>query len=295
MNTWTEKLPPRFFESFRCFDRRENCLPARYHQHAEIELTYVPSGSGDRLVGDHIGRFTDHDLVLLGEHLPHTWASDEYRGQQVDMHEAIVVYFNYDFLGSQFFELPEATNVKELFLRAQQGLWFPPEFAETVGAKMRKLIAEKGIRRVIELLECLELLCKYPNPTALSSEGFKLGAKTRTHPKLDVVLEHISNHFTDPHLAVRQLAELAGMNTSAFSRRFKLETGHTPTQYLNKLRLGFSRRLLLDQSSKIRNVCFESGFSSVSHFNKRFKSHFGITPGEFRESHLLIRNDSKSA
>lgn len=294
MNVMLEKLPPRISESFRCFDRRENQLPARWHQHAEIELTYVPAGSGERLIGDHIGRYTDHDLVLVGPHLPHTWAADQFRQKRYDMHEAIVMYFDYGFLGDHFFDIPEATNIKALINRAQRGIWFPPKFAESIGMRMKKIMTLTGIRRVTELLHCLESLCECQESVLLASEGFERQIRISANPRLESVLDHIATHFSDTELTVSHLAEMAGMNKSAFSRQFKNTTGRTPTKYLNDLRLGSSRRLLLDSQLKILDVCFQSGFSSVSHFNKLFKTQYNISPSEFRESHLKVHDSSVS-
>lgn len=294
MNVLIEILPPRINESFRCFDRRENRLPARWHQHAEIELTYVPNGSGERLIGDHIGRYSDHDLVLIGSHLPHTWAADQFRQQRYDMHEAIVLFFDYEFLGAEFLEIPEATNIKALLDRAKRGVWFPPKLAESIGKRMKKMIKLTGIRRVTELLHCLELLSECDDAVILASEGFERQIKRKSHPRMDSVLEHIASNFSDARLTVSRLAEMAGMNKSAFSRQFRHTTGRTPTKYLNDLRLGSSRRLLLDRQKKILDICFESGFSSVSHFNKLFKTRYNISPSEFREAHLKVHDSSVS-
>ncbi|SMP72383.1 transcriptional regulator, AraC family [Neorhodopirellula lusitana] len=294
MNALIEKLPPQIFESFRCFDRRENRLPARWHQHAEIELTYVPAGSGERLIGDHITRYTDHDLVLVGEHLPHTWASDDFRGEPCDMHEAIVLYFNHDFLGSQFFDIPEAVKIKELLARAKRGLWFPPEFAATIGTKMKSILAQCGMHRIAELLHCLEMLCECEDTVVLASEGYQCGANSRTAPKMSLALQYIAENFTDSQLQVNQLAELAGMNNSAFARSFRNTTGHTATRYINRLRMGFARRLLLEQDLSILNICYQSGFASVSHFNKLFKSEYKMSPREFREAHTLVHDSSRA-
>ncbi len=97
-----EKLGLRAEQSFRCFDRRVYRLPARWHRHPEIELTYVPRGGGARHVGDSIETYSDHDMVLLGSNLPHTWVSDEFRGKRLDMHEAIVMQFHPEFLATAF-------------------------------------------------------------------------------------------------------------------------------------------------------------------------------------------------
>lgn len=292
MNALIEILPPRVSESFRCFDRRENQLPARWHQHPEIELTYVPKGPGERLIGDHVGRFSDHDLVLVGPNLPHNWAADQFRHKRYDMHEAIVIFFDYDFLGDGFFEVPEAANLKNLLNRAHRGIWFPPEFAEQIGQRMKKVMTLTGIRRLTELLQCLELLCECKDSIQLASEGFERDLSSFAHPKMELVMKHIAQHFCDAKLTVSQLADLSNMNKSAFSRQFKQTTGRTPTQFLNDLRLGFSRRLLLDENVKILDVCYQSGFSSVSHFNKLFKTQYQVSPSEFREAHFKVHDSS---
>lgn len=292
MVAYPEKLPLRLHESFRCFDRRENSLPARFHQHDEIELTYVPTGRGERLIGDHVGRYSNHDLVLIGGNLPHTWADDAYRGKSCDMHEAIVLYFKDDFLGGSFFEIPEAARIRDLLNQAHRGIWFPPEFAKTIGGRMMNITQLTGMKRITELLQCLELMCECRESVVLASEGFSVAAKDCPDTRIDVVIDYINSHFTDWELRAHRLAEVAEMNKSAFSRRFKTVTGQTPTEYVNRLRLGYSRRLLLNRQKSVTNVCHASGFSSLSYFNKLFRTRFGMSPSEFRKSHLIVHDSS---
>ncbi|MEM9645118.1 MAG: AraC family transcriptional regulator, partial [Planctomycetota bacterium] len=58
-----ELLVPPNGDSFRCFDRSALQSPVKWHRHPEVELTYIATGSGSRVVGDHIGSYGDHDLV----------------------------------------------------------------------------------------------------------------------------------------------------------------------------------------------------------------------------------------
>ena len=142
-----EKLALSHSQSFRCFDRRVNKLPARWHRHPEIELTFVPKGDGSRLVGDHLGAYTDNDLVLLGPNLPHTWVSDRFRGEKIDRHEAIVVQFHHDFLGREFFETAEMQPIEELLQRSTRGLWFPPDLAHCIGERLERMMTQSGPKR----------------------------------------------------------------------------------------------------------------------------------------------------
>lgn len=243
-------------------------------------------------MGDHIGTFDDHDLVLLGPNLPHNWIADEFRGQKIDMHEAIVTQFNRDFLGPQFFETPEAIAVAQLLARAGKGLWFPPETGRPVGERLRKIPSLTGIHRITELLGCLEQLSQCKSATELASEGYVLNSASTSETKIQIVFDYIAENLTDPKLTAGRLAELLEMNTSAFCRLFKRRTGRTPTNHLNELRIGFARRLLLSTDSKILDVCFDSGFSSVSYFNRQFKKHFAMSPTKFRTQHRDFQNSS---
>ena len=100
---------------------------------------------------------------------------------------------------------------------------------------------------------------------------------------VDVCINYIDSHL---HYAI-SLADLSrecGLSCSHLSRRFKLETGLTPTEYIRKHRLAEARDLLLEghmDSSAVANVL---GFSSQSYFISCFKKEFGITPGEYFRS-----------
>src|SRR3546814_11612419 len=51
-------------------------LDNHWYYHPEIELTLMRRGSGMRFIGDHIDRFREGDVILLGSNLPHMWHCD---------------------------------------------------------------------------------------------------------------------------------------------------------------------------------------------------------------------------
>ena len=272
-------------QSFRCFDRRAIKLPARWHRHPEIELTFVPRGDGSRLVGDHLATYTDNDLVLLGSNLPHTWASDEFRGEKFDMHEGIVTQFHPDFLGERFFsETAEMETINELLKRSQRGLWYPAAFAREVGKRLAKMTALSGARRLLELLECLDELSQFPEAIELASIGYVGPASHASESRMQLIFHYTQENFTDPKFNAGRLAERLSMNASAFSRFFKQSTGLTPSSFINELRIGFACRQLLDSDKSILDVCYDSGFASVSHFNETFRKIKGLSPRKYRSN-----------
>ena len=86
--------------------------------------------------------------------------------------------------------------------------------------------------------------------------------------------------FTE--ISLSEYAQLCNMSLSSFKRRFKSVYQTTPLQYIQQKRLEKSRELLAVSDLSISDVAYDSGFKSLSHFSKRFKEAYGISPSEFR-------------
>lgn len=294
MKATYEKLALSPGRSFRCFDRTTLQLPARWHRHPEIELTFVPQGDGSRWVGDHLGTYTDNDLVLLGSNLPHTWASDKFRGEKFDMHEGIVTQFLPDFLGREFFEVAEMHSIGVLLKRSQRGLWYPATFAVEIGKRLKKMTTLTGARRLLALLECLDELSRFPEPRELASVGYVGPANSMSESRMQIICDFTQQNFTDPTLNAGLLAKRLDMNASAFCRFFKQSTGLTPSSFINELRIGYACRQLLDSDRSVLEVCYDSGFASTSHFNETFRKLRGMSPRKYRLQHTSLHaSDSK--
>ena len=63
---------------------------------------------------------------------------------------------------------------------------------------------------------------------------------------------------------------------------FKKSTGVTLNEYVNLLRLSYAQALLMKEDSSILTVASESGFGSLSNFNKCFRRIAGMSPTDFR-------------
>jgi AraC-like DNA-binding protein len=85
-----------------------------------------------------------------------------------------------------------------------------------------------------------------------------------------------------------EVASLAGMATSAFCRYFKTRTNKPFFDFVSELRVGFACKLLMDNQLSITQICYESGFNTLSNFNKQFKHLKKKTPSEYR---MAFRNN----
>jgi AraC-like DNA-binding protein len=122
------------------------------------------------------------------------------------------------------------------------------------------------------LLRC----CSIERPHTRSLEQM-----SRSTARLTSVLDFIDENLHEP-LTVDQLASLADMSKSVFSREFRGITGLPPHQYVLSQRVCRSQELLSASQRPLAAIATETGFSSQSHMTSAFHRFTGRTPSEYR-------------
>ena len=85
------------------------------------------------------------------------------------------------------------------------------------------------------------------------------------------------------HIELQNVAELCCMSMYTFCRVFKQATDYTFVEYLNHIRLKSAEKLLLSTKLPISEVAYESGFSGLSYFNRKFKEVYSMGPSRYRK------------
>ena len=85
------KVPIPSRTSFSIRHDKDSGFGTVWHYHPELELHYLVRGKGVRFIGDNISNFSDGELILLGENLPHTWRVEE--GASNTAAEVIIIHF----------------------------------------------------------------------------------------------------------------------------------------------------------------------------------------------------------
>lgn len=85
-------------------------------------------------------------------------------------------------------------------------------------------------------------------------------------------------------LSLADIAVSVELSRERLSRLFHETLGITFSEYLTQVRLASARQLLSEGDTPITEVAFESGFQSLSQFNRNFAKHEGRSPSEFRKS-----------
>ena len=84
-------------------------------------------------------------------------------------------------------------------------------------------------------------------------------------------------------LSLVDVADCVGLSPAYVSYMFKKETGQGVVEYVTGLKMKKAQQLLEDRKLKIVQVARACGYENQSYFNRLFKSHYGITPGQYRE------------
>lgn len=101
---------------------------------------------------------------------------------------------------------------------------------------------------------------------------------------------YITKHL-DENLTLPRVAEAVNTSSFYFSRMFKQVTGHTFTEYLAMARIERAKNLMRDNNKNITQIAYESGFQSLSQFNRVFRKVQNEAPGSFRKRiHSMLGN-----
>ena len=269
-------------ESFliRKFD--EKGFTAPFHFHPEYELTCIIKGKGKRFVGNNMGGFDNTDIALLGSNLPHCWKL----GSPDMKAESIVIQFNYNFLGDDFFSAPEMKQIKKLLKRSEVGIEFQGRIKDQIKTSMQLLLEEKDdFKRVISLLATLNKLSVSKEYVLLNKKNSIEDHSDDKRERINKVFAFIVENFHD-EILLQDASSTIGMTPNAFCKFFKKMTRKTFMETVIDYRINFATQQLVETDKSVSDVCFESGFRDMSHFYKTFSSRMEMSPLNYRKQFL---------
>lgn len=250
----------------------------KLHQHQEIQISWIKKGEGNFIIGDHVGGFSEGDIFVIGENLPHVFRNDPAEGP-VHM---ISIFFMKSSYGDHFFDLDEFKHLNHLFQGSSLGIRIRGQDQELYRL-FDNLPGKSKLQRFVSFITLLDSLSKSKLNTLSSAIDTKSYDEEEGKRMRDI-FEYTLNNFQH-NISLMQVAELANMTPHAFCRYFKHRTNKTYFNFLLEIRIGNACKLLLKKTDlSIAEISFKSGFNNQTNFNRQFKSIKGITPSEFRKS-----------
>lgn len=276
------RVPVKSENSFSIRHEQASGFGTVWHYHPELELHYLIKGKGVRLIGDNISNFSDGELILLGENLPHIWRMKEEANASV---EVIVIHFLPDCLGSGLLHLPEAYLLPRLFERSKKGLVIEGEAKEKVIQLMHEAVEAQNLDRLIILLSILKILAETPEKTGITSGHAFYKSNDLETLRLNKIYDFTLANYQDD-INLQQVAAIANLGVTSFCRYFKLMTRKTYNDFLVEIRISHACRFLIEDRLATEVICFECGFNNVSNFYRHFKKVTDMTPLEYKKKYL---------
>ena len=276
------KTPIAEDKSFETYHLKEPHFDPDWHFHPEYQIFTVLEGTGTRFVGDHVGPFKEGEVVFTGPNLPHLWRSDPEFFHQSELHsEGVVIYFHDTFLSESFLNKQEALLLRQLFQKASRGILIENQPAAPIRRKMVDLLGCRDFEAILGLLDILNQLAQVKDYHLLSSNGYTNNLKETDSARMSAVHAFVMKNFTRK-ISLDEVSEVANMTPSAFSRHFKRHANKTFSKFLSQIRIGYACKLILEKDFSISQACFESGFQTLSNFNRQFKEITGFNPLKYK-------------
>ncbi len=248
-----------------------------WHFHPEIELVYVEAEKGIRHIGEHISTYWGSDLALIGPHIPHL--NFDYGVKTVA--ETVVIQFPEFYFEKGLSAIPEFNLVLKLMEKAKSGLAFKGETKKLAGARLKKLNQLDRFSQFMELMSILQFLAESTEHEELKVRPIASQSALKQQERMHRIYQFVEKNFQQS-IDVVAIAEEVSLTVPAFCRYFKKSTHMTYTDFVNQYRINFAKKLLL-QNKTVTETCFESGFESLSYFNRVFKKLTGVVPSKFFE------------
>lgn len=148
-------------------------------------------------------------------------------------------------------------------------------------AKNRKVGCEQIVKSKLMELMVYALRSKQmkQNTVVQTSENAVL---RYPYNKVNEVAEYIQKHCHEK-ISLQSLADHFFVSKCYMSRKFKEATNYTINEYVTVQRLKKARKLLEKTDYNMTQISEQTGFESVSYFEKVFKKHMGLTPLKYRK------------
>ena len=244
----------------------------RIHWHTEPEFVYIAQGRYE--VYDPQGNYTIHegDLCLFPPGKEHCIRAID------STSEYWTIYFSLDLISMQdshFFQQAFVAPMRSGSLHIPPVIHTTQKMAESLAVMMDT--DKENYQKFSALID----LCSQIMPLcSQQSTSLQIPAE---HSAVQQCHFYISANYASK-LTLEELAAHVHLHPNYLCHLFKENTGQTVFDYLTHVRIHHARILLRETKLTIAQIAYQTGFSGVDYFTKKFKESMNMTPTQYRKS-----------
>jgi len=152
----------------------------------------------------------------------------------------------------------------------------------TASMDLALAMVEEDHGRTVALGVAKELVLFLQRPGGQSQFSVHLAAQVSEQGPIRNVHEWILGNLGED-LSIDALAARAAMSSRNFARQFKRETGMTPGDYVEAVRVEAARRILEESGAPLKKVAGLCGFTDQNGLRRAFMRRVNVTPVEYRQ------------
>ncbi|MBQ6587088.1 MAG: helix-turn-helix transcriptional regulator [Butyrivibrio sp.] len=252
------------------------------HWHNEVELILLLSGSlSVKFHNDSsaVVHCMPGDIMMIAPGTLHEYISDAPGGEKLILLFDLATYSQVSSLVPLIKTLPPYTHISQNL--------YPVEVARLQNYfwEIDRLYGQQDEFLQISVYSLVSLILAQIGSMHLNDAIPNRDTSDSQHKNIDKLVEvtnYIDSHRSDD-LTVEQLADLAGFSKFHFERLFKSYMGISCYQYITKRRVLMAQELLGDTDLSVMDIALQSGFFSLSTFNRVFKDINKCSPTEYRK------------
>lgn len=247
------------------------------HRHDFLEISYVSEGTGTHYTGKASLSTGQGDIFLIPVGVSHV-----FRPASTAKNRPLVVYnciITMEAAARLLETFPGGTELKPL-LECTEIRGFRDRYGEfhRLFQRLHYDYASSRPGREAALYTGVMNLLLYLYRSGANKQETAAAAVSAG---MEEVLKRIHTRFEHP-LKVSELAGILGIGERQFHRLFTKQTGMTPTEYLQNVRVHEACRLLQTTDRKVSDIAPSVGYQDIAFFNALFKKKTGVSPREYR-------------
>ncbi|GEO85525.1 MULTISPECIES: GlxA family transcriptional regulator [Alphaproteobacteria] len=144
---------------------------------------------------------------------------------------------------------------------------------------IRRHVGEAAERNALEIMQ----ITRRRDASEMQTRN-PLGSTPVRDKRTNLALIMMEQHIEDV-VSIDDVSDAVGLSRRQLERLFRTEFGATPVAMYIRLRLEHARRLVVFTDKPLIDIALETGFENVSHFIRKFRKEFAITPVAARRRH----------
>ncbi|WP_348825019.1 AraC family transcriptional regulator [Flavobacterium aestuarii] len=252
------------------------------HKNSYFEMVYILDGTGNQIINNHQLAYSPNKLFLL-------FPQDTHGFEIKETTRFFFLRFNESYLKNQ----PKEWLQKLEYIFYNHNHLPGCILKNTADKQLIKALAEalimEQLRNDANQMEVMQqLLNTIITIAARNIAMIDTAGHYRPTQSLSVLGYVHQNIYSPDALKMEQFASHFKVSVSYVSEYFKRQTGESLQQYIITYKMQLIEARLLHTSYRLKEIAAEFGLTDVSHLNKLFKKHKGMSPSEFRKMKKII-------